>query len=794
MIVSKSTRSSSAPTPVIAALVFVVLVSVYSLTYVGTIRSNDERLFISGAESLGSRGELSTGQVYTQYTDYVEPGQAFIGAVLYQITRLGEAGAVHILFLTNVYVIALTGVVVFLMTRQQGHRPGVAVGTALIFGLGTMAWPHTQYYFRDPVAMLFVALSAWSFERIFARRSLLGQIGQWGITLVLLACGILSKNSAAVILPVFLVVALIRAIASRSERRAGLIGLIGVAVMIGVMLLMPAEGVFARFSLARYVGVLSSFFNPQTTRTHLGEALVGLLVSPGKGIFVESPILLLALITLANPAWRDWRKLLVPWLSVLGLTLAVAYYQDDFWWGGVGWGVRHMLPVLPLLVVAGAPALQAILDSKSRLVKLAGGGLVLASVLVQVGAVAVSPLQYYSQIDAIAPGAAWTLAIWNPIYSEAVGFWQLLLQGRRLGFAWVRIFPVNPVGVSILVGGLILILVIALVALRRALSNSARRWVTLVAGLLTIFVVSVVPYGLLRAYYPDPYYSAGRTDFRAAAEYVAQNARPGDVVVVRGYLHPLWRFFLNYAHSPVPWYSFNTFAPKPDQVDLIRTNQSPIQALDVSTLALLKDVLPARYRRLWLVNDFGAAAGELRLEDWWLAQNYSPVKSEVFTDEGQTEVSLFALSSPAQDIAQPTGFQFGKAIQLAGYTLLPLKDQNNEFRPGDVLPVSLSWYASQSPQVDYNVSVQLLDSSGGTRVQQDGPAVDGFRPTSLWQEGETVIDNHGLALPEDLPPGKYRLVVALYDWQTGARLPAVGPSGPASDNLAYLTTIQIGTP
>ncbi len=44
-------------------------------------------------------------------------------------------------------------------------------------------------------------------------------------------------------------------------------------------------------------------------------------------------------------------------------------------------------------------------------------------------------------------------------------------------------------------------------------------------------------------------------------------------------------------------------------------------------------------------------------------------------------------------------------------------------------------------------------------------------PTDGWQAGEIVVDNHGLPIPAGAPPGDYRLIVALYDAETGVRLP-----------------------
>jgi len=783
-----------------AALVFVILAGVYSLTYSGTLNTTDEHLFVSGAESLGAWGELNTGPVYGVYgaqgNGYVEPGQAVVGAALYQLTRLGQVGAVHALFLLNVYVTALTGVVVFRLTHQHGYRPGVAVAAAFLFGLGTMAWPHTKYYFRDPLAALFVALAVWSYELIFTRRRLAGQAAQWGLTLAFIGCGALSKNTAALVLPAILVATLARVVWADSpgERRAALIGPVAVAALLGLTLLLPAEGMWLRFRLPTYLSLLPALISGFTS-AHFGEALVGPLISPGKGLFLESPALSLALIALPGVARRDWRRVLVPWLTLLGLVLASATVHGDLWWGGTGWGVRHLLPAVPLLTVACAPALQFLANAKSAWIKLTGGGWLLISGLAQVGGVMASPADYYNYWKSgVAPGVPWTVGIWDPRYVEVVGYWKVVLSGRPWDFAWVRLFPVNSFPVAALLIGWLAVIAASLWALRNSiLAGWPLKREKLGLSLMLLLAVVLLPYSLLRAYYPDPYYSAARADFRAAAEYVAQNAHPGDVVAVRGYIHPLWFFYLNYARSPVPWYAFNPTVPDAIEWQLIRDWQSPDRSLSPETASLFSKVLPARYTRLWLVNDFGAPGGDNRLEEWWLTQNDAPVRTEVFREPGQVAVTLFALSPPQPDAAQSVDFRFGDEIRLKRFALRRFAGRAT-YQPGDVLPLSLEWSASQTPSVDFNIGVYLLDSAGVLRVQQDGLAVNGFYSTTVWQPNEDVVDNHGLALPIDLAPGDYRLAVAVYDWKTGVRLPAGGPTGPLPEGLAYLTTIHIGNP
>jgi hypothetical protein len=76
--------------------------------------------------------------------------------------------------------------------------------------------------------------------------------------------------------------------------------------------------------------------------------------------------------------------------------------------------------------------------------------------------------------------------------------------------------------------------------------------------------------------------------------------------------------------------------------------------------------------------------------------------------------------------------------------------------------------------LSYAVFIHLADDAGRVWAQSDSVPVNWTRPTTGWVPGEYVADTHALTLPDDLPPGEYRLWVGLYDPQTGNRVPVAG--------------------
>ena len=102
-------------------------------------------------------------------------------------------------------------------------------------------------------------------------------------------------------------------------------------------------------------------------------------------------------------------------------------------------------------------------------------------------------------------------------------------------------------------------------------------------------------------------------------------------------------------------------------------------------------------------------------------------------------------------------------------------------RPGQNVPVTLYWQAQSEIPVDYTVFMHMLDASGQIVAQADARPKAGWLPTTWWDPGKIVADEHTLALPAALPAGDYSLEIGLYVPETGERLPLSGSEQNAVD-------------
>lgn len=138
---------------------------------------------------------------------------------------------------------------------------------------------------------------------------------------------------------------------------------------------------------------------------------------------------------------------------------------------------------------------------------------------------------------------------------------------------------------------------------------------------------------------------------------------------------------------------------------------------------------------------------------------------------------------------EETNVQFGQRIRLMGY------DQSaRQVAPGETIALRFYWQASARPQANYSLFVHLTPADGSDVLTQvDGAPATLERPTMTWDDpGEMLISTpFELTVPPDLPSGEYRMLVGLYNYLNGQRLPSHADSA-AGDSLALTTIVVSG--
>lgn len=226
-------------------------------------------------------------------------------------------------------------------------RLGSAIGLTLAYGLGTCVWSvSSQALWQHAPGELFLALGMFC----LFRRSRGG-----APTFAGLAFGIAflcrPTNSAAV-LAGFLVLL--------GDRRSLLRYVLGG---------LPAAVAFAVYNLY-YFGTLVTFgqVTALAARVSSGntsvlwqhsfvDGLAGVLLSPGRGLFFYSPVLLVA-VWGAVHVWRErrWLPLRAAAIAAAGICLVTARWSG--WWGGWSWGYRLVVDTAVLLAFLAIPVVE----------------------------------------------------------------------------------------------------------------------------------------------------------------------------------------------------------------------------------------------------------------------------------------------------------------------------------------------------------------------------------------------------------------------------------------------------
>lgn len=153
---------------------------------------------------------------------------------------------------------------------------------------------------------------------------------------------------------------------------------------------------------------------------HLLNGISGLLVSPGRGILLYSPVLLFAI----AGAVIGRRQTLYWCCAIAFAAYVVVVANVDQWWGGESFGARKLADALPLAAVLLVPAVDAIVRRKWLWVYV---GLLAWSVFVEALAAAAWPDSWFGTHE-LTDNATW----WHPFDNETVAALRAGGTGWRL--------------------------------------------------------------------------------------------------------------------------------------------------------------------------------------------------------------------------------------------------------------------------------------------------------------------------------------------------------------------------
>ena len=197
----------------------------------------------------------------------------------------------------------------------------------------------------------------------------------------------------------------------------------------------------------------------------------------------------------------------------------------------------------------------------------------------------------------------------------------------------------------------------------------------------------------------------------------------------------------------------------------------------------------------WTVDDIRDKPLQEWIDDYHVTWALIPANSheQQFGDDAQAQAPLDQMLLIREFTAPPerrdnesflyrlwrmqheTDLRFGDHIRLGGYDL-----HSPDPGPGDDLELTLYWNASATPAANYSLFLHFsaVDDPRPLAQVDGNPAVPA-RLTRTWEHPEETLisPRFTLTLPDDLPPGDYRVTLGLYNFETGERLPVRDASG-----------------
>ncbi|HWB80613.1 MAG TPA: hypothetical protein VG755_36875 [Nannocystaceae bacterium] len=271
--------------------------------------------------------------------------------------------------LTNVLVTAATVVMLLRWLVALGFALRIATIVALVYAVGTTAWPYTRTFLSEPLSAACLVGALWCIAEL--HRGGAGAV-RWALGAGVFAGVAMHTHVLNLVALPWLAAAAIVPMARPLRVRVIAAGLAPAVVALALLLF----GQWWRFGDA----FESGRYDHYSWWIAPGVGAMALLFGPGRSVFLFSPPLFAAVLGVRE--W--WRRMPVLACCVLGIAasrwLVVAMRSD--WWGGWSIGPRYLVPVVPLLLVPLAIVLErAGAWSKAR--RIAVSALLAASVMLQ---------------------------------------------------------------------------------------------------------------------------------------------------------------------------------------------------------------------------------------------------------------------------------------------------------------------------------------------------------------------------------------------------------------------------
>lgn len=303
--------------------------------------------------------------------------------------------------------------------------------------------------------------------------------------------------------------------------------------------------------------------------------------------------------------------------------------------------------------------------------------------------------------------------------------------------------------------------------------------VALAARLLLLLLVIAGSALSLRNFWYDPQYATD--DLRSAVQHLAENWRPGDVVLVNaGYAYTA----LVYFDAPVAGRErLPAYAPGPEDAGagarVLMTGSidgapslgwgdpaSDFFSTTAAETTAALDRVFAAHPRVWQFRIYDTVVDPGGVIRKYLDDHATVIDETVYAGEANARViGYLTLREPS---TRPPASARALNANLAGrMTLVAVEAPAGPRRAGDDYAVVLYWQPQQTLDVNYHTSVQITGEGDRKIAQFDEMPLGNALPATRWQPGRVYREPVRLTLDPQAAPGAYTVRAILYNPNTG---------------------------
>ena len=404
----------------IQLFLFLFFFSIFALTGQGSIQSADGKIMFFLTQAMVENQSVSFSEVISmenapgpQFSKY-GLGMSILAIPFYIFGKvlsalLGIEASLATQFSVSMINALLTAFSCLIMyqfaTKRFNFSPRTSLLLASGFGLSTIAWYYSEDFMSEPATTFFL-LSAVYFvtsKDPVTRKSDLFTAGTF------LALAVSCRLAVLVTIPGFIIYQWAVWAESKEKNVSKLVmDLMRPATPVVLVLIF-----IMIYNYIRFADPLETGYEKFAGQFVVG--FFGLLFSPGKSLFLFNPLTVLG--CLSFPLFfREQRKamLLFGWLIASHLLL-FSFWGD--WPGGMGWGPRLMLVVMPYLILP----VGFLIGEYKQVVRIPVIMLLICGVLTQLPSVTVNIARYYYEMSRDFGSLSSERILFSPEYSQLIG-------------------------------------------------------------------------------------------------------------------------------------------------------------------------------------------------------------------------------------------------------------------------------------------------------------------------------------------------------------------------------------